>query len=51
MLATRVSGHGLAHTTLNGGIGIEARYDDSSACAFSQAQVFAPGSTQVFAEV
>lgn len=35
---------------MNGGVGIEARYDDGTACAFSQAQVFAPGSTQVFAE-
>lgn len=49
-MANRASGHGLAHTALNGGVGIEARYDDGTACAFSQAQVFAPGSTQIFAE-
>lgn len=50
MLAPAARGHALEYRPVQGGIGIQALYDDGRPAAFSPVQVFAPGSTQVFAE-
>ena len=35
-------GHGMHHTVLNRGIGIEATYDDKTPVSYSKAKVFSP---------
>ena len=50
LLGRTAGGHALEHRTVQGGVGIQALYDDGRPAAFSPAQAFPPGSTQVFAE-
>jgi nickel transport protein len=48
--ATAAFGHGVEMETIEGGIGLSARYADGAPLAFAEVKVFAPGETDTFQE-
>jgi nickel transport protein len=48
--ATAAFGHGVDVETIEGGIGISARYAGGAPLAFAEVNVFAPGETETFQE-